>query len=202
MSINNTNKKEEKDLKEVINDYLRFWYLLVLVFLLAVGIAYVYLRYSTPRYMAQASVLIKDENEMGLTGDLQSLFRFSGFSNRFMAGRIENEVAVLRSKQIIGAAIEAQQLNISYETVGTFKDSELYPYKPITVKYLSFTRPMHNNPIPALYVKVNSETEFQISTNSKEDGESHVFGETLTFPFGEITVLPELESTVPNAFDK
>lgn len=200
---NEINKhKEEKDLKDIVNDYLQYWYLFVLGLVLALGIAYVYLRYSTPRYLAQASVLIKDENDMGLTGDLQSIFRFSGFSNRFLSGRMENEVAVFKSKQLISEAIKTLNLNISYETVGTIKSSELYHYKPITVNYLSFDQPSQNNPVPALSIKILSTSEYEMALSGKNNGKTYSFGETVSLGFGDILVLPEFDATNPKAFDK
>lgn len=194
--------KDEKDLKEVINDYLGYWYLFVLGLIISLGIAYTYLRYTTPRFLTQASVLIKDDSDAGFSGDLQSLFRFSGFSNRFISGRMENEVAVFKSKQLISEAIKELNLNITYETLGTIKSSELYPYKPITVKYLSFNNPVQNNPVPPLLVEIISTNEFRISISGSGNPETYSFGDTVTFPFGEVLVLPEFDSSKPKAFEK
>ena len=56
-------QKEENLVTQLISKYIMFWPLFVVFFALAVGSAYMYLRYATPMFEATATLIIKDEKK-------------------------------------------------------------------------------------------------------------------------------------------
>ncbi|MHC2993832.1 hypothetical protein OB13_20450, partial [Pontibacter sp. HJ8] len=77
---------ESLDIKGLIMRYLRYWYLFVLGAALALTIAHLYLRYSTPVYSVKATILIKDESgadlaNSGVFADMALLQSNKTFSN-------------------------------------------------------------------------------------------------------------------------
>ncbi len=186
-------EQTELTLKEIISRYTRYWYWFVFAILVALFIAFVFLRYTTTLYETQATVIIKDEKSGGGAAELAAFADFGRFFSKFGSNKIENELAVFKSKRIISNVIKTLHLNITYENVGAIKTTELYKNKPITVEYLSFEKNKH---VPKLYFEILSDTSFQIENEQGDDWGTHNFGEPVELSFGTITVLPELKDSL------
>jgi len=55
-----TSEIKELSLKEIIDQYTRYWKWFILGVVIAFISAYIYLRYTTPFYESKATVIIKD----------------------------------------------------------------------------------------------------------------------------------------------
>ncbi|MEM7084664.1 MAG: polysaccharide biosynthesis tyrosine autokinase [Bacteroidota bacterium] len=195
MSNSHTQQQEnEQSLREIVDQYTRFWFLFILGVILAVVGAFVYLRYTTSFYMSSATVIIKDEKSGGGATELAAFSDLGGFLNRYGSNKIENELAVFRSKRIIRNAVEALNLNITYENLGTIKTSELYSYKPFIVQYLSFNDSTQRKNAPRLNFEVLSGTQYHVENEAKTIDGTYNFGEEVELSFGKITVLPVLDN--------
>jgi capsular exopolysaccharide synthesis family protein len=195
--MNNSNmqqQEKEQSLREILDQYTRFWFLFILGVIIAVIGAFIYLRYTTSFYMSSATVIIKDEKSGGGATELAAFSDLGGFLNRYGNSKIENELAVFRSKRIIRNAVEALNLNITYENLGTIKTSELYTYKPFVVQYLSFNDSTQRKSAPQLYFEVLSGTQFHVENEAQSINSTYNFGEEVALPFGKITVLPVLDN--------
>ena len=195
--MNNSNmqqQEKEQSLREILDQYTRFWFLFILGVIIAVIGAFIYLRYTTSFYMSSATVIIKDEKSGGGATELAAFSDLGGFLNRYGNSKIENELAVFRSKRIIRNAVEALNLNITYENLGTIKTSELYTYKPFVVQYLSFNDSTRRKSAPQLYFEVLSGTQFHVENEAQSINSTYNFGEEVALPFGKITVLPVLDN--------
>ena len=53
------------NLEKLLSKVLQYWPVFVVAILLSLAVAYVYLRYATPKYMVNAKVLIKDDRKGG-----------------------------------------------------------------------------------------------------------------------------------------
>jgi len=188
-------QENEQSLREIVDQYTRYWYLFLVGLIIAIAGALVYLRYSTTFYMSSATVIIKDEKSGGGAAELAAFSDLGNFMSRYGSSKIENELAVFRSKRIIREALDALDLNITYESLGTFLDGELYAYKPFVVQYLSFSDSTKSKSAPTLFFEVISEGEYKIENTGKSISGTHAFGEKVVLPFGEITVLPVLDDS-------
>ncbi len=191
--------QNEPSLREVIDRYIRYWYLFVLGVIVAVAATMVYLRYTTTYYMSTATVIIKDDRSASNSGELAAFSELGSFLNRFGDNKIENELAVFRSKRIIKEAVKTLDLNVVYESIGTFKNTNLYEYKPFEIRYLSFNDSVVTSRIPKLNFKILSETTYEVWADNKSINQTNDFGERVELPFGGITVLPIFDH--PAVFD-
>ena len=87
-------QEEENDfnLKELLYKYLAYWKWFALSFIIALAAAFIYLKYQTPVYNIQSSILIKDDKKgLGQDDMLKQLDIFS--SNKV----VDNEIEILKS---------------------------------------------------------------------------------------------------------
>ena len=131
MSGNIQNLNEENtgiDLKQAFFKYLYFWKWFLLCFIITTTSAYFYLRYSTPAYNIEATILIKDDKKGGLASELSS-FADLGLGN--VKSNVDNETEVLKARTLIKKAILELNLNVTYFYEGRLKVSQVYIDKPI-----------------------------------------------------------------------
>ncbi len=192
----NRYKQESKELplREIVEQYTRYWYLFVLGIIIALLLAFIYLRYTTALYQTRATIIIKDEKSASSPMEMAAFSQFGGLLSRFNTSKIDNELAIFNSKRIISKTVEELGLNIKYESVGSIKTSEIYSYIPFTIQYQSFNEFGNKINVPKLIVEVISNTEYLLEDEAQTVDGTYKFGEKLSLPFGEITILPNLEN--------
>lgn len=192
--MNNPNTDiKEKSLREILDQYTRYWAWFVLGVVISLSGMMIYLRYTTPLYLSKATVIIKDEKSGGVPDELQAFSELGGFFTRFGRSNLENELSIFNSKRIISNVVDELDLHIVYESVGTIKGFELYEYRPIVVQYMSFVDSLRLKPIPKLYFEILSDTEFKLENSPENLSDTYSFGDLVTLPFGDIIVFPEME---------
>ncbi len=192
--MNDNLKNQEADelsLREMIEQYTRYWYFFVIGVLIALVLAFLYLRYTPQLYQSKATIIIKDEKTQSPL-EMAAFSQFGSFLSRFKTNQIDNELAIFNSKRLISETVKELQLNIKYEVLGNIKTSELYGYRPFEVKFQSFDESFVD-PIPVLYFKMLSESEFHLESEQLNLSTNYSFGEQISLPFGVITVLPNLD---------
>jgi len=114
------------NLRETFLKYLYHWPLFLVGVLLALILAFLYVRYSVPVYEVKAKLLIKDEKQGGdqSADDIRRMDLFK--SSRI----VENEIEVLRSKTLMQKVVNKLQLWTSYEKVGQVHNLDYYDRKP------------------------------------------------------------------------
>jgi hypothetical protein len=107
----NEDKGDMVSVMELIALFLRHWYWIVVGIVLAMGGAYLYLRYTTPIYKVSSSVVLKEEGRKGssaMPGTLEELAMMGSVSN------VENELYILKSRSMIRSVINRLDLHTSY----------------------------------------------------------------------------------------
>ncbi len=128
-------QEEEINLREEFEKYYRYWpYFIASVFFCLV-MAFIYLRYTTPVYQSTATIIIKDEKKGGNIPGLEA-FEGLGLLGGMGGSSIENEMGILRSKQLITDVAKELQLNIRYFYEGDVQTSEVYANSPIDIQVL------------------------------------------------------------------
>lgn len=174
-----------------LEQYFKRWYWFVVCVILAIMVAFLYLRYSTPLYLTQASVIIKDDKS-GAGSELAAFSNFGGLLNKFKDNKIENELSIFRSRRIIGSVIKSLNLNVRYQLEGTIKGTELYKNRPFTVQYLEFNPNRNGTNVPVLSFKILNNETFSLAVANQEPAD-YSFGVPIELPFGKITVIPALD---------
>lgn len=138
MTDTNTNMQgmqgEEKEdlisVMEIATLFIKHWKWIVLGLLLALAVAFVYLRYTTPVYKVASSVVLKEEGRSGpsaMPGTLEEIAMMSSVSN------VENELYILKSRSMIRSVINRLDLHTSYIVEGRVKSMDLYTQSPVIV---------------------------------------------------------------------
>ncbi len=191
--IKNSTDIKEKSFRELLDGYTRYWFWFALGVIIALVSAYIYLRYTTSFYESKATIIIKDDKGNN-DSELSAFSDYGGFFSKMGNSKIENELAIFNSQRIIREAVKELDLNITYESIGTFKTTELYSYKPLTVQYLNISDSLGNKQVPKLFFEILSDTEYKIENESKSISHTYTFGQKVSLAFGDITVLPDLDN--------
>ncbi|UJH89855.1 Wzz/FepE/Etk N-terminal domain-containing protein [Antarcticibacterium sp. 1MA-6-2] len=131
----NRPQEEEIDLREEFQKYSRYWPAFVGSVVLCLLLAFLYLRYSTPIYQTTATIIIKDEKNGGAMSELAA-FESLGLLSGMGTNSLENEMGILRSKQLMNQVVKGLQLNTQYFVDGNVRTSEVYQEKPVEVQLL------------------------------------------------------------------
>lgn len=121
-----TRKEDEFNLRELIKPYIKKWYWFFISVIITLALAILYIKYTTPIYMAQSSVLIKDAKKMSnASGDFGVLSGLGGFAG-MGTNSIENELEIFKSKKIIEDVTKNLKLQVSIFSREKYHDVELY----------------------------------------------------------------------------
>lgn len=115
--------EESLNLREELGKYLSQWKWFALSAFLCASIAFVYLRYTTPQYRVQTTLLIKEE-QSAMSSELaafQDLSMFAGGNSN-----IDNEIELLKSRTLAATVVDDLNLTVSYHKEGRIKESEVY----------------------------------------------------------------------------
>jgi tyrosine-protein kinase Etk/Wzc len=134
---------DDFNLSEVFYKYLSYWKWFIISFLLALGLAFLYLNTQTPEYAVYSSILIKDDSK-GL-GQEDMLKQFDIFSGSKV---VDNEIEVLKSYDLMERVVTGLNLQVSYFTNQNFSNAELYAENcPINIKLISANEVTYEEPL-------------------------------------------------------
>ncbi|QIL75341.1 GumC family protein [Hymenobacter sp. HDW8] len=175
---------EAKDIRGLIQQYVRYWPLLLLGTTLGLATAFLYLRYyAVPQYWTESTLLIKDDKSG------QGLANADAFSDlpAFKSTRnIDNEIEVLRSKTLMERVVNELGLFTSYYVEGKVKDREIYGRAlPIKVLLNGLDSTAAGQSF-AVYLKGGN--SFTLDDYSGKVT-THSFGQQITKPYGKFTVV-------------
>jgi tyrosine-protein kinase Etk/Wzc len=169
-NINN----EEINLAKILDLFRKRWYFIVVSFVLAAIGCKLYLRYTKPVYMAEATVRVEDSQHGG-----QSMGLLDGFGFGMMRDDIQSEIQLVQSRTIIASAINKMQFKCLYYLVGTLVTSEIYKDDaPFVVEYDSLSQVPYHNRFSFYYLSGNKfKLAHQIGPERIEN--QYYFGENI-----------------------
>lgn len=181
-------QEEEIDLREELTKYLRHWPWFVAGVIICVLAAFLYLRYTTPVYNTAATIIIKDEDKKGGSGDL-SAFADLGLLNGLGTNSIENEIGILKSRRLLNSVGRKMQLQVRFYEKGTVRTTELYEDRPFNIQVLEY-REEELQDLEPFEVNIIDETSYEISNPVIGYGKKAAFGNPVQLPFGGIILTP------------
>ncbi|TRX29439.1 polysaccharide biosynthesis tyrosine autokinase [Flavobacterium franklandianum] len=164
--MSDENQEEKIHLRDVLEKYLTHWKWFVLGVFLCFGIAFFYLRYTTPQYQASTTILVKDEKKGGMLSEL-SAFADMGLGSG-LKSNVDNEVEILRSRSLIESTVKKLELNISIFEKGRVNTRELYTEAPIEVHFTNVQPSFYTEGMNWEYVKLSPNT-FELVSNIEEE---------------------------------
>lgn len=174
-----------KDLKVILQRYLRFWYLFLLGAVIALAVAYAYLRYyAVAEYATSSTLLIKNESSKP---ELSGLSGAGGMGVSSGAMDLNNEVQVLKSKSLMERVVNDLSFFTSYYIKGKIRDIEVYgKTSPITVVISKLTPLAYGKRI-IVHLKPNN--ELSLTEEGTQTSTTHKLGQSITKPYATFTVV-------------
>ena len=173
--------------REIIEIVLGNWYWFLLSVAVCMGIAYFYLAGISPVYKQSAVLLVKNDNRSG--GSRSALLEIN---SEFSTSGIENDLYILRSRQLMRKVAEQLRLDIDYAVRNRFRNDPLYAESPVRVSFpIGAVAPFSMDIVPL------NEKKFQLlfpETISERWGGEKAFGDTIVTPFGNFVVRPVPEN--------
>ena len=122
-------QKEDNPMSQALAGYLSYWPLFLICLLLALGAAFFYIRYSVPKYEANATVIIKDEKKG--SDDSKLLQSLDMIDTKKI---IENETEVFQSRKLMEQVAKKLHLYAPVYMEGKLKYHSAYIYCPVIIE--------------------------------------------------------------------
>lgn len=177
----NVVEKEDNLIQQFISKYLPYWPLFLLAVLIAMGLAYTYIRYAIPIYQASATLIIKDEKKGNEESKLvESLDQIS--SKKI----VENEIEIIQSRKLMENVVRSLGLYAPVYEKGDVHNVLAYTRSPISI--------LASNPD-----SLQASDEIEINFDSKD--QQVVLNHTLRYPLNELVATPFGElKFIPNKY--
>ena len=130
-------QNDKSELKLEILKYLRKWPLFLFSTIIALILAWLYLRYTPPVYVTKSSLYVKirgaKSGELMEVKDFQNMALPSGL----MANSVDNELSLLKSHPLLWNVVKKVGLDVKVISKGRVKDVDLYEKSPVFGSILS-----------------------------------------------------------------
>ncbi len=121
------------DVKKLITRLLSNWYWFIIAVVVAVGLAFAYIRYTPPIYEITATLMIGEGNSKSpmsaLYGPGQGMFQETARDWT----SIYNQVAILSSTPMVSRTLSELDFEVSYYSIGKVSETELYKNAPFQI---------------------------------------------------------------------
>ena len=183
-------EKESNMMGDLLAKYIPYWPLFLLFGALAIGAAYVYLRYATPIYEAAATLIIKDEKRGSEDSKLME-------SLNLIASKkvVENEIEVLQSRSLMEQVVKKLNLYAPIYEQGKVKASDAYMISPVIVVAQNPDSLDDADKIDFTYNKADK----TVTLNNKG---KYPLNQFLNTPFGVLKFAPNKNYSESRASDK
>ena len=122
-------KKEDSLFVKSVAIFFAYWPVFILFGIIAIFSGFVFIRYATPKYQANASIIIKDQKK----GNEESKLMES-INTINQKKIIENEVEVLQSRPIMESVVKKLHLYIPIFKEGRIKSLSAYKQSPVFIE--------------------------------------------------------------------
>jgi tyrosine-protein kinase Etk/Wzc len=150
------------DLNDILSKVAKYWYVFIISILISLAIASLYLMNATRFYKVSSTLLIQND----FKGD--GILKGTAFSDLDMfrgTRTVDNEMEVLRSRDLIFKTLEDLNLETSYFVPGLLNDKELYGENlPIQV----LIEHLDNKAYPQnVEIRIKDDEVFSLKTDGK-----------------------------------
>lgn len=147
------------DVKKLLSDVIRYWW----VFVLSVGVVFVVLKvyhnYKTKIYAAEATVIVDNSTKSSWRRTI-----LEGVDLGQSMSNFDNQLAILGSRTLISRVVEKMGVYVSYYHIGRIKDTELFRSKDFVLIMDS----THVQPIGVkVHIKPNDDNTIKVSVKSE-----------------------------------
>lgn len=151
----------ELDIGLIIYIFRKSLWFVALFIVLALSVAYIYLRYSQPIYQSSSVIQINDNSQMS------QVLQINPYETN--TDNIAEAIEQIKSKVFLTRVVEKSDVQVSYFNEGTFKNNELYKSSPYFVKFNAKDKSIYGVKI---YIdienKINGKLTFNIGGQKNE----------------------------------
>ncbi len=190
-------------LRDLFERYIRNWKWFVIGALLSFITAYMYLRYVAPKYQIKSTIKVKDDSSNGAISELAVFEDMGMLMNQ--QSNVENEVAVVKSRNLLKNIVKDLKLNVQYFVKGkSFVEDvsslfsgnpinkELYGNTPINVNFLETDSILYNRKA-AFEITLISESKFNFVEENKSSKGNIDYGSKISTSVGDIIITPNVD---------
>ncbi len=182
-----TRKEEEFNLREIIKPYTKRWYWFFGSVILTTILAILYIKFTTPVYKIQSSVLIKDAKKMSsASGDFGVLAGLGGFAG-MGTNSIENELEIFKSKRIIEDVTKNLKLQVSIYSREKYHDIELYKDTNPFIVHVVNEKQFEELPKKPIDVKIQGD-KITLSSEELKNNIVTTFNKTISLPYANFII--------------
>jgi tyrosine-protein kinase Etk/Wzc len=131
-------QEEALNVREIIKPYLHRWYWFLAGTIIAIMLAWFFLRYSIPVYNTESTLLIKEVKKSTSGLPEMSVISEIGGVGGMGTNSVDNEIEIFKSKKLMISVVKELGLETNIYSKGKLKDTELYDNKaPFTVRIIT-----------------------------------------------------------------
>ncbi|MGB7395599.1 MAG: Wzz/FepE/Etk N-terminal domain-containing protein, partial [Pricia sp.] len=191
MSTTSENPKANNsvDLKDIINTYTAHWKWFVLCVIIALALAFLYLRYATPKYAVQTQIQILEDKSSGSELDVfQDIAILGGGKNK-----VEDELQIVNSRSNFIEVVRELNLNTKIMVQGNIIESELYTNPPVNLNFISEDSIVNKSNFE-FFITISSSTTFGYTEEEDQPVKIFAFGKNIPTPIGDIVITPNVQN--------
>lgn len=125
--------QKPNDLRQTLTKYTYHWPLFLLCILLALALAFLYIKQTNPVYLVKAKLLIQDDKNKESSDKEDALMQLAMSTG---AKQIESEVEIIKSRPLIREVVNELQLWSTYAEDKPYKPRDLYETTPLRFKLI------------------------------------------------------------------
>jgi len=182
------NEGESLNMRKELEKYLIYWKWFILGITASLILAFVFLRYTTPRYSATSSILIKDNKKSGISAEFEA-FKDLGIIGGGSSNNPDNEIEILKSRRVIGKVVDSLDLDVFYYVQGRVIESQVYrESSPIRFEIIRKDTLYTTLQDAVFNVEIVNDFKFNFLDKAENIISSHAFGELIANDFGTFRV--------------
>lgn len=135
--MNAKDNGSSRSARDVFRQYFAYLPLFILSLVLCIGAAYLYIKYTMPKYRATTLILVKDNKNKSNSSNSATDDILENAMNGMGSINLENELQRLRSSGLMQRVVQKNGFNVSYYIIGQIRTSDVYlsaPFRLVPVK--------------------------------------------------------------------
>lgn len=183
--IQDETQEESLNIREIIKPYIYRWYWFIIGAIVAVIVAWFFLRYSIPVYSTESTLLIKEVKKSTSGQPEMSVISELGGIGGMGTNSVDNEIEILKSKKLMLSVVRELALETNIYSKGKIKETELYKEtSPFFVRIIS-EKKKAQYPKKEVIAKIKGNKIIIESESFKKEIQTD-FNKSVTMPFGVV----------------
>jgi len=191
--ISNQNTEPGIELAPIIYKYLGLWKWFFLGIIVCMLLASLYLRYTTPKYKASTTILVKDDKKGGMLSELSA---FSELGLDGLKSNVDNEIEILKSRSLIESTVKNLNLNVSQFLIGKINNGENYKTQPFQINFVTKKPEFYNSGIDFNFTEIDNK-RFKLDNDLSKNNE-FAYGDIIKTKVGDLIITKYKEHQLEN----